>query len=211
MRIHAGALVLVVVACGGERSDQPAVVTSDDSIEAAIAAASDTTLPPMPALPGRRGGQMTVRAVGVLDFEKTWPARAGRCARPAMILVVAEEPGSGGSVLLQLPDSGPLTGGYPVKIADSTGVPAAPAAQLGFQFFQERSSDAYQAAEGSVEVYSLDDLRVSGQFTATVRHIVNERRARVAGVFHGVDVEALPPDWCEQAQAAQDSLRKQSP
>ncbi len=211
MRIRAGALALLVVACGGEQSEQATVAMVEDSIEAAIAAANDTTLPPMPGLPGRRGSQMAVRAVGTLDFEKTWPARAGRCARPAMIVVVAEEPGSGGSVLLQLPDSGPLTGAYPVKLADSSGVPEAPAAQLGFQFFQERSSDAYQAAEGSVELYALDELRVSGQFTATVRHIVNERRARVAGVFHNVAVEALPPDWCEQAQAAQDSLKGQTP
>jgi hypothetical protein len=28
----------------------------------------------------------------------------------------------------------------------------------------------------------------------------------VAGVFHELEVEPLPPDYCEQAQAAQDSL-----
>ena len=125
-----------------------------------------------------------------------------------MILVLGEEQGSGGSILLQLPTSGSMTGTYPVKVADSTGVPEAPAAQLGFQFFDKTVASAYQAADGAVEISSLDDRRVSGTFRVTVRHILTDQRARIAGAFQSVDVEPLTPSWCGRAQAAQDSLTK---
>jgi hypothetical protein len=203
-------LVLLSLACG-DRTPNP-----DAAVQAALdslaldsldeEADAEPVLPPMPDHPAGRAGQLTVRAVGAFELDRGWPARAGRCVRPAMVLVLAEEPGSGASVLLQLPAAGDLTGFYPVKLADSTGMPAPPASQLGFQFFEANTADAYQAAEGEVEVGELTDRRVSGRFAVTVRHVVTNRTARVAGTFHEVDVEPLPPDWCARAAAAQDSL-----
>lgn len=199
-------LVMLLAACGRRGAKEAAATGGDQGDTVTVAA--DTTLPAMPSLPARRKGYFTATAVGAVTFEKAWPARAGRCARPAMILVLGEEEGSGGSILLQLPTSRPLTGTYAVKVADSTGMPEAPAAQLGFQFFDKQGGSAYQAAEGAVEITSLDDRRVSGDFRVTVRHIVTDRRARIAGAFQAVDVEPLTPAWCESAQAAQDSLTK---
>jgi hypothetical protein len=57
-----------------------------------------------------------------------------------------------------------------------------------------------------VTLGELTDRRASGRFAVTVRHIVTNRRARVAGAFHQVEVEALVPAYCERLQAAQDSL-----
>jgi len=206
MKRMALVLVALLAACGRPRAKDAAQSKSMVDQGDTVAAAADITLPAMPSLPARRRGYFTATAVGALTFEKAWPARAGRCARPAMILVLGEEEGSGGSILLQLPASGRMTGSYTVKLADSAGMPEAPAAQLGFQVFDKRGAAAYQAAEGTVEITSLDDRRVSGDFRVTVRHIVTNRQARIAGAFQAVDVEALTPAWCERAQAAQDSL-----
>ena len=199
-------LILLSAACA-DRTPPPDAAdqaVAGDSLEEESVAEAE--LPPMPDHPGGRAGQLTARAVGAFELDRGWPARAGRCARPPMVLILAEEPGSGASVLLQVPTSGDLTGSYPVKLADSAGVPAPPAAQLGFQFFEANTAEAYQAAEGEVEVRELTDRRVSGRFAVTVRHVVSDKTARVAGTFQQVDVEALPPDWCERAAAAQDSL-----
>jgi hypothetical protein len=178
-------------------------VPADSFVDVGDTAAA---LPPMPDHPGGRQGQLTVRAVGAFALDHGWPARAGRCARPAMVLILAEEPGSGASILLQLPAGPDLAGQYPVKLADSAGAPTPPASQLGFQFFEMNTAEAYQAADGAVEVRELTDRRVSGRFAVTVRHLVNDQVALVAGTFQQVDVEPLPPDWCERAAAAQDSL-----
>jgi hypothetical protein len=201
-------LLLLLPACGRRAANEDASAMAGGEEADTLAAASDTVLPAMPAVPSQRRGYFTATAVGALHFDKAWPARAGRCARPPMILVLGDEQGSGGSILLQLPASGSMTGTYPVKVADSTGVPEAPAAQLGFQFFDKTGGSAYQAADGAVEITSLDDRRVSGTFRVTVRHIVTEQRARIAGAFQSVDVEPLTPSWCERAQAEQDSLAK---
>jgi hypothetical protein len=202
---------LLTLACGERRmsrenaaADSLAAVAKADSLAAAIV---DTTLPTMPQIPRGRRGYLAATAVGALDFTKEWKARAGRCAQPAMILVIAEEDSSGASVLLNLPPSGDLLGTYPVKLADSTGVPAPPAAQLGFQFFQRTGASAYQAAAGNVELTALDARRASGRFEVTVRHITSNERARIAGVFDGVDVEPLPLDWCARADSAQGALQ----
>jgi hypothetical protein len=206
MNRMAMALVILLAACTRRAAHDDAGSERTVDQEDTLVASADTALPAMPSLPARRRGYFTATAVGALNFDKAWPARAGRCARPAMILVLGEEQGSGGSILLQLPTSGPLIGTYSVKLADSTGMPEAPAAQLGFQFFDKQGASAYQAAEGAVEITSLDDRRVSGDFRVTVRHIDTNQRARIVGAFQAVDVEPLTPAWCESAKAAQDSL-----
>jgi len=195
----------LALACG-DRTPPPDTAEQVSALDSLDPGEAAPELPPMPDHPGGRAGQLTVRAVGAFELDRGWPARAGRCARPAMVLILAEEPGSGASVLLQLPASGDLTGVYPVKLADSVGMPVPPASQLGFQFFESNTADAYQAAEGEVDVRELTDRRVSGRFAVTMRHVISNLTARVAGTFQQVDVEPLPPDWCEQAAAAQDSL-----
>jgi hypothetical protein len=82
---------------------------------------------------------------------------------------------------------------------------------LGFQFFEGQRGDAYQAMDGTVTVTRLDDRTVSGHFQVTVRHIVTERRARVAGSFADVPVEPMDPAYCRTMQSAQDSLAPTPP
>ena len=134
-------LLLVTVACGDRTPppDETAQAADLDSLEDAIEA--EPALPPMPDYPRADAGQLRARAVGAFELDRGWPARAGRCANPAMVLVIAEEPGSGASVLLQLP-SGGLTGLYPVKLADSAGMPLPPASQVGVQFFEASAAQA---------------------------------------------------------------------
>lgn len=205
MRIRLWLATVLICACGGgsRGASAPADSASEDDPELAGA---DTVLPSMPDVPDRRRGHLVAVGVGALDSTWSWPARAGRCARPPMLFVIPTELGNtGGSVLLELPP-GDLTLDYPVRFADSTGMPDPPAAMLGFQFFDQQRGDAYQAGEGVVTVTELDERRVSGRFQVTVRHISTDQQARVAGVFYQLDVEPLPPAYCERLQTAQDSL-----
>jgi hypothetical protein len=197
---------ILLAACGSgdrtEQADSTAVAPDDEELDTAVV----VELPPMPAHPAREDGRMAVAAVGALELSQSWPARAGRCADPSMVLLVAEEPGSGISVMLELPAGPDFTGEYPVRLADSTGTITAPASALGIQLFQANTADAYQASEGVVEVEELTERHVGGRFAVTFRHLTNNRLARVAGSFHRVNVDALPLDWCERAAAARDSL-----
>lgn len=205
-RFVALAAILLFPACGsGDRPEQ-----ADSAAVDADAAMADTAaveeLPPMPEPPAQESGRLAVTAVGALELSRSWPARAGRCANPSMVLLIADEPGSGVSVMLELPSSGSLTGEYPVHFADSAGTVPAPASQLGIQLFEGNTADAYQASAGLVTVDELSDQRLSGHLAVTFRHITSNRLSQVAGRFHRVNVEALPLDWCAQAAAARDSL-----
>lgn len=197
---------LLLAACGsGEQAaqaDSTAIGLDEDAVDTAAVA----ELPPMPAYPEREDGRLAIAAVGALELSRSWPGRAGRCAQPPMVLLIAEEPGSGASVMLELPPTGTFAGEYPVQFADSTGKVPAPASQLGIQFFGENVANAFQAATGAVEVRELTDTQLSGRFAVTVRHLSTNRLAQVAGTFDRVPVEALPLDWCAQAAAGRDSL-----
>ena len=200
------ATLLALAGCGGDaentadQPDQLPMVDEESPIDTPT-----RELPPFPAYPPTRGGHLAALGVGDATFDKTWPARALRCTAPSMLFVVAEDEESGGSVLLELPPDGPLVGEYPVMFAEAGRVPDPPAAQLGFQFFDETGASAYQAADGTVEVYGFEQ-RVSGRFQIEVRHIVTEERLRVSGNFHNVDIEEPPPDWCLRAGEGRDSL-----
>jgi hypothetical protein len=197
---------MLLLACGtAERTpqaDSTAVASDEDSLDAAVAA----ELPPMPAYPPAEAGKLVVTMAGAMDLARAWPAKAGRCSQPSMVLLIAEEPGGGASILLELPASGDLTGEYPVRLVDSTGVVQAPASQVGLQFYGTRTADAYQASTGVVEVSDLTDRRLSGRLAVTVRHLATNQLVQVTGAFQRVDIEALPLDWCAQAAASRDSL-----
>ncbi|MCH7875436.1 MAG: hypothetical protein IH965_09095 [Gemmatimonadetes bacterium] len=187
------------LACGagGGGADEGQVALSD------TAAVPDSALPEMPDYPEPRRGHLVARAVGAADFAMAWRARAGRCTDPPVLLVLAEAERSGASILLELPRSDDLRGEYPVAPAGDAGPPDPPAARLGFQFFDDAPT-AYQGADGVVEIYGFAS-HVSGRFTATIRHVVSHEGARVAGVFHAVDIERLPEELCERREVL-DSL-----
>jgi hypothetical protein len=203
-------VLLLGLGCrSGEQGDVPPDSTDGDTL--AAAAAADTALPPMPGIPDHERGSLVAVAVGAFDSTWVWPARAGRCVQPPMVFIIPSELGnSGGTVLLELPP-GNFSVEYPVRFADSTGMPEPPAAMLGFQFFDQQRGDAYQALAGTVTVTALDERKVSGHFQVTVRHILTERRARVAGTFSEVPVEPMDPTYCRTMQSAQDSLAVPQP
>jgi hypothetical protein len=201
--------LLVLVACSTQETPpaENTEVAPDQGEEAAVAVA-DTVLPPMPDYPARHKGHLVVTSVGALDTGLVWPAHAGRCQDPSLIVVIAEEEqGVGGaSLLLRVLPNDTLAGTYPVVDADSTGVPEPPAARLGIQFLKIRRADTYQAVDGAVDVTDSDPSHVSGRFAVTLRHIGDEHLSRAAGVFDHVAVKALSPDWCGRVTTDHDSL-----
>jgi hypothetical protein len=201
-------LVLLLAACS--RAEAPPVEKGEGAAagdsETAVIAVTDTGLPEMPEYPGQRRGHLVAHGVGALDINAAWAAWAGRCERPPMIVVIAEEPSNGASVLLRLPPGDSLAGDYPISDGDSAAPPPARTSQVGFQFFQASMADTYQSVDGTVELSRVSPARVSGRLAVTLRHVGDEHLARVAGVFDEVAVRALSPDWCARAAAAHDSL-----
>jgi hypothetical protein len=201
--------LLLLAACSTQEkpSAEHAEVVGDQAEEATVPAA-DTALPPMPDYPAGHKGQLAVTSVGALDTVLVWPAHAGRCEDPSLIVVIAEEEqGVGGaSVLLRVPPADTLTGTYPVVESDSTEFSDARAARLGVQFLIARRADTYQAVDGTVDVTSTDRSHVSGRFTVTLRHIGENHLSRAAGTFDHVTVKALSPDWCSRVETDDDSL-----
>jgi hypothetical protein len=59
--------------------------------------------------------------------------------------------------------------------------------------------------EGEVEVYGFGD-RVSARFAVRLRDIQSDDTVLYAGVFHGVGLEPLPLEQCEEAKAALEEL-----
>jgi len=206
---HLVPLLLLLAACSTQEAP-PAenAEVAPGQPEEAVVAARDTVLPPMPDYPARHKGRLAVTSVGALDTALVWPAHAGRCEDPSLIVVIAEEePGVGGaSLLLRVPPHDTLGGTYPVIAADSTDFPEPPAARLGIQFLLIRQADTYQAVDGAVDVTAFDRSDLSGRFAVTLRHIGDEHLSRAAGVFDHVTVKTLSPDWCGRVVTDDDSL-----
>jgi hypothetical protein len=118
--------------------------------------------------------------------------------------VVAQEPGAGTIVLLQLPPENPVTR-YPVTTV-TQGFPQPPAAQVGVNLFRPTGQFSYQAAEGDVELYVLGRV-ASGRFAVTLREINSNARVRYAGAFREIPVKELDPAKCAGADSVAASPR----
>ena len=166
--------------------------------------ASPNTLPPMPAFPEPRSGVLNATSTGPHSIDGAWQAQAGLCEDPGTIQVLAEVPGTGTLVLMQLAE-GDRIGTYPITIADS-GMPTPPAAQVGVQLFRDAESFAFQATDGEVEIYGYG-VNVSGRFAVTLREIQSNTLVQYAGVFAGVPVEHLSAEYCERMKTAMREAR----
>jgi hypothetical protein len=186
----------LLAACGGEAEEQQAAPESADFLD------EDAPVPPleMPDYPVQQRGRLVGRAAGPYEIDGAWEARAGICEDPPMLQVVAQEPGTGTLVLLQLPPEGERVTSYPVALIE-TGFPEAPASQIGVQLFVGRNSYAFQAMEGDVEVYAFGE-RVSGRYAVSLREIGSGDTALYAGVFHAVPIEPIPEEQCLAAKEA---------
>ena len=153
----------------------------------------------MPAYPLAERGKLAVQSAGPPGTEtvaRDWVAQAGMCETPPMLQIKADEAGSGGTlVLLALPPN--KVANYPVTLV-AEGLPTPPAAQVGVQVYTRTGSFAYQAQEGSVEVYAFDKT-VSGRFAVTLREITSNERIRYAGAFREVPILKLEPSLCAPA------------
>jgi len=129
-----------------------------------------------------------------------------------MMQVLAQQPGIGVLVLLQMPEPGDRITDYPVMIVER-GAPVPPASQIAVQLFQGGAASAFQAAEGQVSVYGMDE-RISGRFAVVLREITSNDLQKYAGVFHGVPITAIPEADCmrvkESLQVTPDSAQADS-
>ena len=214
----------LLAGCGGAKQKTPAKVASADTAQAdtsagqpagahAGAALVDTALPPMPDYPKAEHGELRVEAVGDLGEKIGWPARAGRCRQPPMLQILAQDPTQGLLVLLELPDSGEVTGTYPVSFSQG-GLPTAPAAQLALERLDPKAGPGtYQALDGSVELSQLD-AEASGRFAVTLRNLSTDAQSQIAGSFQGLPVVELDSARCARAlptdSAKADSAKKPS-
>ncbi len=199
-----GTVAIAALAACGPESPQ---ITESDTLEVADASIDWRTaeLPAYPDYPDHRGGRLSARAVGVTDFDDAWRAHAVRCAAPARLLLIAEDEEGGVSVLLEIPDAETVVGAYPVHSGDPRDVPEPPAADVGFQFFEEFGASAYQASAGTVQINRFDG-RVSGRFRLEIEHIRTAERARVSGTFERVRVDSAAAVRCARAGEHADSV-----
>ncbi len=187
-RLVSGSLVVVALACGGERQSAPPAVqvqgepTPGDSIQ-------------MPSYPEARRGYLVARSAGAYDLNGQWPARAVVCEDPPVMEILSQQPGVGTIAVLRLPEQAQRLTSYPIAIVDS-GTPVPPAAQMGV-VLQGTSAYAFQGLEGQVQLTSISD-RVSGRFQVTLREITSDDLAKYAGVFETVPLVQMSAEQCEE-------------
>jgi len=155
---------------------------------------------PMPEVPEPRRGYLVATGAGMYALDGAWEAQAQMCEDPPMLEVLAEQPGIGTLVLLQLPSDGERLTDYPVALVEQ-GAPDPPASQIGVQTFQQGGAHGFQAMEGSVSVYGFDE-RISGRFTVILREISSNDLEKYAGVFHGIPVAHMSDAECLEWKAA---------
>lgn len=203
MRTYRATTLLVIaaiaVACG-EPAEEPAEETtpvlSDQPEEDPIPFDSL----PMPDFPEPQRGRLVVRGAGSYMLDGAWPAAARMCDDPPMMQIVAQEPGIGTLVLLQLPPASRRLTDYPVTIVEQ-GAPTAPASQVGVQLFQGGAASAFQAMEGQVSIHSFGD-QISGEFAVILREIASGDGQKYAGVFERVPIEQIPVEDCLRVKEA---------
>jgi hypothetical protein len=204
----------LAAACGEaseERADEPTPVVSETTAEQGEQEPMPFDSLPMPDFPEPRRGHLVAKGAGTYMLDGAWEAIARKCDDPPMMQVLAQQPGFGTIVLLQLPPEGERLTDYPVTIVEQ-GIPDPPASQVGVQVFQGGSVATFQAMEGGVTVFGYGQL-ISGQFAVVLREVSTEELQKYAGTFQSVPIEAIPEDDCRQlreALAASDSSASDS-
>lgn len=190
MTLVMGGLLTLVFACSADERQPPPPQAQ---------ATGQPTTPDsmiMPPFPEPRRGYLVARSAGLHDLSGAWTARAGLCEDPAVMEVLAQQPGVGTIVLLRLPPPTQRLATYPITDVDS-GAPIPPAAQIGVQRFEGASAYAFQGLEGQVVLTAMGD-RVSGRYQVTLREITSKDLAKYAGVFESVMLDTLPAEQCQE-------------
>ena len=192
-------LLLGLSACRGKADQVASTPAAKTPVPAAMPAKPADELPPMPAYAEAARGHLAAQSAGPAGTEEIrgeWTARAGICDKPPMLQVVAEEPGVGTIILLAVPVANQVRS-YPITTV-SSGLPDPPAAQIGVQLIRRTGSFAYQALDGSVDVYAFEKT-VSGRFASTLREISSNVRLRYVGAFREAPVVKLDASRCAPA------------
>jgi hypothetical protein len=158
---------------------------------------STAPLPPIPSYPQSHRGRLSVVSAGPTGSDpivRDWPADAGLCETPPRLLVKSEQPAAGGTIfLLHLPEKSRVTE-YPVSFVNK-GMVSPPAGVIGVQVYSKMGPVAYQGADGTIQLTSLDQT-VSGRFGVTLREMTRGYRIRLAGSFQEIPVNHLDSARC---------------
>lgn len=177
---------------------------SETAVDTAVSEAEAEPVPfdsiPMPDYPAARRGRLVAVSAGAVDLSGSWLGRAATCDDIGVLQILAEEPGRGTLILVQMPATDRLTT-YPITVVEE-GLPAAPAAQVGVQILGETGNYAFQGAEGDVYLDSLVNGELSGRIATTLREISSDERSRYAGVFSRIPVAPLAQEYCDRMAAA---------
>lgn len=199
-RVIVGIAACLLLACGKAEDEAASEETLPDTT---VDAAETEPVPfdsiPMPAYPEARRGRLVAVSAGTVELSGSWLGQAGICDEAGFMQILAEIPGRGTLIILQMPAEDRLIS-YPIMIVDS-GLPPAPAAQVGVQILEERGTYAFQAAEGEVFLDSIVNGEVSGRIAATLREITSDERVRYAGVFSRIPLTPHEPAYCAQLTA----------
>ena len=183
-------LAVLAVACGGQIAQESEEPSDTDAGGTRLTVEE---LPPMPPYPAARSGRLVTQSAGGYDIHGAWRTQAGLCDTIGIMEIYAGQPGLGTALVLRIPEGDPI-GDYPV-VAAAADLPAAPAALIAVQVFEDPEALGFQAYHGLLELTELDE-KVSGRFTATLREIGQDLLTHYVGVFERIQVEPLGADYC---------------
>ncbi len=148
----------------------------------------------MPSYPLARRGRLVTQSAGDYDIHGAWQTQAGLCEQIGIMEIYAGAAGFGTALLLRMSEGDPV-GEYPV-VAAAADFPAAPAALIAVQVFEDPEAFGFQAYDGVLELTKLGD-EVSGRFRSTLREISIDVLTQYVGVFESIPVAPLAHDYCQ--------------
>lgn len=200
-RFIAGAAMCCLLGCGGGENETPSdEALPDNTVEANEPEPIPFDSIPMPEYPEPRRGRLVAVSAGTVELSGSWQGQAGVCDETGFMQILAEVPGRGTLILLQMTPDDRLVA-YPVTIVD-VGLPPAPAAQVGVQVLEEGGTYAFQAAEGEVYLDSIANGEVTGRVATTLREVTSDERVRYAAVFSRIPLTPHTKEYCDQVTAA---------
>ncbi|GIW52866.1 MAG: hypothetical protein KatS3mg081_2221 [Gemmatimonadales bacterium] len=191
-RLVFGCACVGVLACGspGPAADQVGVVSGADTLKGAAAESvllAEVT-PPQPVA-GKWVGRTPLREV----LTGALPVRAGRCADPPSVQVMAQGDSIDALVVVYFGVAGGETGEYRVVPRDQP-PPQSGYARVGVQRVGY-VSHFYEAVEGFVILEELG-RSVRGRVEVVLREVSSWEKIRYAAVFSAPGLEPWPEEYC---------------
>lgn len=185
-------LVLGSVACGGSEPAEP----DDLAISEAIGEGEkirDTSTVLEPQTP--ESGELTIAAVGNLNFEGRFSATARMCEDLRFLEVTVRTDSVDVIFLFNLPpDDDDVRGDFVVALATDS-LFAVGDVRVGIQIIRGRVGSVFRGTAGAI---SLTDWgrRMGGTFEVTIQEAASESVSKTAGAFRGIRVRPNDPAEC---------------